>query len=46
MGTGNSGKFKSTLGSLKPEHLMEELRNFKGVISPDFSLYRDMPNAI
>ncbi|MDO4604566.1 MAG: hypothetical protein Q4B23_01145 [Helcococcus sp.] len=27
MGTGNSGKFKSTSGSLKPEHLMEELRN-------------------
>lgn len=27
MGAGNSGLYKNTKGSLKPEHLMEELRN-------------------
>lgn len=27
MGSGNFGGFKNTKGSLKPEHLMEELRN-------------------
>lgn len=27
MGTGYSGHYKNTQGSLKPEHLMEELRN-------------------
>ncbi|MDO4605479.1 MAG: hypothetical protein Q4B23_05840 [Helcococcus sp.] len=27
MGTGISGDYKSTLGSLKPEHLMDELKN-------------------
>lgn len=27
----------------KPDKYIEELRSFRGVISPDFSLYRDMP---
>lgn len=26
-----------------PNKYIEELKSFKGVISPDFSLYRDMP---
>lgn len=27
MGAGNSGLYNNTKGSLKPDHLMEELRN-------------------
>lgn len=29
----------------KPEKYLEFLRQFKGVIAPDFSIYRDMPKA-
>lgn len=40
----NDSNFKQILTNL--DKYIKELRNFKGVISPDFSLYRDMPNAI
>lgn len=39
----DDNKFKQLLN--KPNKYIEELREFKGVISPDFSLYRDMPYA-
>ena len=37
----NDEKFVQLLGN--PNKYIEELSPFKGVISPDFSLYRDMP---
>lgn len=37
-------QFKQIL--TKPDKYVKELDNFQGVISPDFSLYRDMPYAV
>lgn len=37
----NDEKFVQLLSN--PNKYIEELKSFKGVISPDFSLYRDMP---
>lgn len=37
----NDEKFVQILSN--PNKYIEELKSFKGVISPDFSLYRDMP---
>lgn len=37
----NDEKFVQLLSN--PDKYIEELRGFRGVISPDFSLYRDMP---